>query len=301
MTVSANQIKNELENTYDIPFYVREEKMNGEPCFYMGPDNEGEEFFYIRVSFRNSIRMTAEFFPEKYGGVFIRSMAGRSEESKESFVQFAHLMQDKGAKVTIAIDHTPVLIDAFKTYSGMWSSLSIKATKVPIAENEKFSYSQIAGEWGSLMIGMVLSMADIVLVDEIESIQPTGKAEGNKYKVTSNRYERSRINRKLCLERQGYNCCVCGMNFENKYGSVGHHFIHVHHVIPVSQLGDGYIIDPTKDLVPVCPNCHAMLHRKDPPYLPDELRMMMHSRYHLDENAQRVAESFHQHAPYNFE
>ena len=31
------------------------------------------------------------------------------------------------------------------------------------------------------------------------------------------------------------------------------------------------IIDPVKDLIPVCPNCHAMLHRKTPPLLPEEL------------------------------
>lgn len=35
-------------------------------------------------------------------------------------------------------------------------------------------------------------------------------------------------------------------------------------------------IDPISDLRPVCPNCHAMLHKKNPPYTIDELREIIH-------------------------
>jgi 5-methylcytosine-specific restriction protein A len=31
--------------------------------------------------------------------------------------------------------------------------------------------------------------------------------------------------------------------------------------VPISTIGEEYQLDPVKDLVPVCPNCHAMLHR----------------------------------------
>ena len=51
------------------------------------------------------------------------------------------------------------------------------------------------------------------------------------------------------------------MDFENMYGELGKGFIHVHHIVPISMIGKEYKIDPIKDLVPVCPNCHAMLHR----------------------------------------
>jgi 5-methylcytosine-specific restriction protein A len=51
------------------------------------------------------------------------------------------------------------------------------------------------------------------------------------------------------------------MNFEEKYGEIGRNFIHVHHIVPISTIGQEYQIDPEKDLVPVCPNCHAMLHK----------------------------------------
>ena len=68
---------------------------------------------------------------------------------------------------------------------------------------------------------------------------------------------------------------VCDMNFLNTYGEIGKDFIHVHHITPVSQLTPGYVIDPLTDLVPVCPNCHAMLHKENPPLSVDHLKERM--------------------------
>ena len=39
-----------------------------------------------------------------------------------------------------------------------------------------------------------------------------------------------------------------------------------------TSIGKEYELNPTKDLIPVCPNCHAMLHRKDPPYDVNDLK-----------------------------
>jgi predicted HNH restriction endonuclease len=54
---------------------------------------------------------------------------------------------------------------------------------------------------------------------------------------------------------------VCGFDFVAAYGELGDGFIHVHHVRPLSDIGEEYEVDPIKDLRPVCPNCHAMIHR----------------------------------------
>ncbi len=84
--------------------------------------------------------------------------------------------------------------------------------------------------------------------------------EGAKSRVTVNRYERNPEARQLCIKAKGCTCAVCGMNFEEVYGPIGKDFIHVHHVIPISEIGQSYEVNPVTDLVPVCPNCHAMLH-----------------------------------------
>ncbi|MEJ9232244.1 HNH endonuclease [Peribacillus butanolivorans] len=87
--------------------------------------------------------------------------------------------------------------------------------------------------------------------------------EGKRKTVRVNVYERNPIARKQCMDHYGAQCQVCDLNFENTYGEVGKDFIHVHHIIPLHEIQQGYIVDPIKDLIPVCPNCHAMLHRKE--------------------------------------
>lgn len=78
--------------------------------------------------------------------------------------------------------------------------------------------------------------------------------------VEVNRYERSPEGRRICLAFHGTSCAACGFSFEVTYGGIGKDFIQVHHVVPVSQLGSGYRLDPVSDLVPLCANCHAMAH-----------------------------------------
>ncbi|GAA4362812.1 HNH endonuclease [Kangiella marina] len=91
---------------------------------------------------------------------------------------------------------------------------------------------------------------------------PSALKEGSKKIITVNSYERNSKARSECINRYGVSCTVCGFNFENTYGRRGKGFIHVHHLIPVSDIGDEYEVNPITDLRPVCPNCHAMLHRK---------------------------------------
>ncbi|GAA4036394.1 hypothetical protein GCM10023063_21530 [Arthrobacter methylotrophus] len=79
-------------------------------------------------------------------------------------------------------------------------------------------------------------------------------------RIETNRYERNLEARRICLAFHGMSCAVCGFSFEITYGDIGKDFVHVHHVVPVSQLGSGYQLDPIADLVPLCGNCHVMAH-----------------------------------------
>jgi 5-methylcytosine-specific restriction protein A len=65
------------------------------------------------------------------------------------------------------------------------------------------------------------------------------------------------------LKHHGFNCVVCGFNFQSRYGEIGKEFIHVHHLKPLALTDGAYELDPVADLRPVCPNCHAMLHRDE--------------------------------------
>ncbi|MDT9025678.1 HNH endonuclease [Rossellomorea yichunensis] len=86
--------------------------------------------------------------------------------------------------------------------------------------------------------------------------------EGEQRTIMVNSYERNPLARKQCINHYGAECQVCKMNFEDTYGEVGKEFIHVHHIKPLHEIQKGYQVNPREDLIPVCPNCHAMLHRK---------------------------------------
>ncbi len=92
--------------------------------------------------------------------------------------------------------------------------------------------------------------------------------------VLINAYERDPEARKKCIQYHGTSCAVCGLNFEERYGSIGRGFIHVHHRKPLATR-EIYQLDPIKDLVPVCPNCHSMLHSSDPPLSIEQLKALV--------------------------
>ena len=96
--------------------------------------------------------------------------------------------------------------------------------------------------------------------------------EGAVTQVLVNRYERDPTARRQCLAHHGAVCVVCRTDYEGIYGSAGAGLIHVHHLVPLHEVGGKYRVDPVKDLVPVCPNCHTVLHREKPPTDPKALR-----------------------------
>lgn len=99
--------------------------------------------------------------------------------------------------------------------------------------------------------------------------------EGTVKQILVNAYERNVNARKACLQEHGYNCSVCSFDFEKMYGDLGKEFIHVHHEVDISTIGDEYEVDPVKDLKPVCPNCHAMLHKTRPAMKIEKLKKLI--------------------------
>ena len=96
--------------------------------------------------------------------------------------------------------------------------------------------------------------------------------EGLPNDVIVTRYERNPHARKVCIDHYGLTCVVCGMNFQQVYGEIGKDFIHVHHLRQIAKIGKEYSVDPINDLRPVCPNCHAMIHRRIEPYTIEEIK-----------------------------
>lgn len=116
-------------------------------------------------------------------------------------------------------------------------------------------------------------LQDFGLPEEIS--QPKDLIEGGSKMVFVNVYERNPKARRDCIEFYGCTCSVCGFDFEKRYGAIGKDFIHVHHLRDLASIGKSYLVNPKEDLRPVCPNCHAMLHKSRPACLIEELKRII--------------------------
>lgn len=95
--------------------------------------------------------------------------------------------------------------------------------------------------------------------------------EGTFKVIKVNKYERNVDARRQCIRHYGCHCQVCDFDF-SVYRRIGEGYIHVHHLVLISTIGKEYEVDPISDLRPVCANCHAMIHMRNPPYSIEELR-----------------------------
>jgi 5-methylcytosine-specific restriction protein A len=117
-----------------------------------------------------------------------------------------------------------------------------------------------------------------VMVQGIEDVDgDQGLWEGARQRIEVNSFERNALARQRCVAYYGPQCAICGFDFETVYGATGSGFIHVHHVVPLSDVCAEYRVDPIRDLRPVCPNCHAIIHRRQPAYDVDQVKNFLRS------------------------
>ena len=117
--------------------------------------------------------------------------------------------------------------------------------------------------------------SDILMIEAVtHEVEEQSATEGAAKTVTLTTYERSLAARRKCVQHYGAHCAICGFDFAKVYGPVGEGYIHVHHVIPLSAIGGEYEVDPIRDLIPVCPNCHAIIHKRMPCYSIVEMKAM---------------------------
>ena len=115
-------------------------------------------------------------------------------------------------------------------------------------------------------------------INEVEEVETNIRfREGATSQTIINSYERNPQARKKCLEYYGTSCFICEFDFGKTFGKIGEGFIHVHHLKPISEIREEYEINPVEDMRPVCPNCHAMIHRRDPLFSIEEMKTLLQS------------------------
>ncbi|SFG72786.1 5-methylcytosine-specific restriction enzyme A [Priestia megaterium] len=148
-----------------------------------------------------------------------------------------------------------------------------------LSEVKKFRFEKVASSSNTYLVEFLSSIDSEVLIKDLESEEIelyAPRTEGTLVNYYGRRYERDPINRKHAIELHGLACKVCGFNFEEVYGERGKDLIEVHHVKPLSTLEREIVIDPERDLISVCANCHRMIHRrKDDILTIDELKALI--------------------------
>lgn len=252
-------LKNHLEDSFYAGFDI--DVKSPELCM-ISLIGTNLQLFNLEVKFRGDVRLTILLNPEKYSAKFVQQLSQSSIEQRDKFISIWNSIGIK--HINLFINNEQIDQEKFLFHRVTWNSFSIKFTKAPICDEvSNTSINETVLNFINDLITMVLSLVDF----EIE-----GYSEGKLSRVEINKYERNPVNRKICLMAKGYICSICGFDFEKTYGEIGKDYIEVHHITQVSDMGEDYIVKPLEDLVPLCSNCHSMIHRTKPMLSIDYLR-----------------------------
>ncbi len=203
---------------------------------------------------------------------------------RENFELSNHLWGDASFPIIILLDGklTNFEWDKFRenmAYGAKWrlQGRTYKVTSERLAQSSYLSevdiINAVLGETTSDTNDEVFS----ALLDQVELTYAS--MEGRKRLREHLVRERdSNLIRRFKRSLKSFECLICNFDFEKVYGDLGRSFIEGHHVEPIG-LRDGDEITDIRSLIPVCSNCHRMLHRRIPPYLPDELSNLMIHRF----------------------
>lgn len=223
-------------------------------------------------------RLDVYFRLGSFASELMSSIRSIDESGRRLFRTVLDACSDAGADVVLNLNGGARNYNDESIWSESWRSFGFSVGKGMLAINEgnEASDMHLIEEWTTRVAAAVIALLPVE--EEVEEILDIkGLPEGAKIRIEINRYERDRRNRAAALAIHGHRCMACSKDMAELYGPVAEGLIEVHHIVPVSAVGPGYIIDPKADLVPLCPNCHSVAHRRAPPYTIQELKIMYRS------------------------
>lgn len=222
-------------------------------------------------------RLVIDFQLGEFAAALLKDLSRTNDNGRNIFRTLIEECRKKGADVNIKINNNVVGDVASIPWDKDWRRFSFVLNKgaVEIGTNDGVPDEEIVKPWLSIYFASITAILPLNSSESEVIVSNEGLPEGAKTLMEVNRYERNILNRKAAISIHGYSCVACGMNFKSVYGDIAADFIEVHHVIPVSELGENYIINPKTDLVPLCSNCHSVVHKRNPPFSIKEVRKFL--------------------------
>lgn len=215
--------------------------------------------------------LTAAFRPDTFAADLIRAMSSSPEDERKSFAQLAASLLAAGLTVVLRLDDCACDPCDPAQWPAAWAVLALSVETRPHDVDSEDLPREVAD---IALAASSLVMSLLPLEEAPAEGGMTGDREGRRSEVTASRLERSPANRAACIALKGTRCSACGLLLEDAYGALARGYIEVHHGVPVSQLADTSV-DIARDLHPLCPNCHAMVHRRTPPLEVGQLRVVL--------------------------
>ena len=266
-------LRNELEIQYRVKWNATQCNVaEGDLCFEFSPSSDTLNCFVGFRLYLSYARLSLELAvinPPTLMNVVFKSIENNGKRNLSELMAFETLLNKQGGTFTYRINGRQYQNTSLSKFAKEpWIAFSVRYNSgfLDVYQKMDFHYEvfkQIVLDFA----GYILLFSTVVESEELELHE-----EGGSYLETSVKYERNLINRRICLRNKGYCCSVCGLNMEDLYGDIGKNYIEVHHSIPVSEYGQERMINPMEELFPVCPNCHAMIHRRKPPYSISEIK-----------------------------
>jgi 5-methylcytosine-specific restriction protein A len=238
---------------------------------------DSKHTFGIRVTI-GWRRVEVSFEPGAFAAPLLGEMGETDPEGRAVFVSMLSSCQAAGAELRFRINGQDRAYSDPAIWSTPWTRLELLLRKgnLEIGDLDAGPEIEILREWALRFVAAIIAV--LPLDGGSEEIPPDnqqGFPEGAATTVTVNRYERDRRNRAAAIAIHGSRCKGCDMSFSERYGEIALGFIEIHHIVPVAKMPPMYIVDPSKDLVPLCSNCHSVVHRQDPPMSVEALRQLL--------------------------
>jgi predicted HNH restriction endonuclease len=153
--------------------------------------------------------------------------------------------------------------DAFDAHVGSSPRVGWQVTdKLEAANRPGTAIGNTLSQWSQVSEAQIEEhLLSLIRGSDPVEIDGTARTEGGTIVRLSRTAERDPALRTEAIRIHGTDCAGCGFSFGRAYGPWGENYIEIHHVIP---LGDGKerLTDPATDLIPLCANCHRMVHRR---------------------------------------
>ncbi|MFT4804051.1 MAG: 5-methylcytosine-specific restriction protein A [Psychroserpens sp.] len=230
-----------------------------------------------------------KFIPGSFSASLLSTMRASNNSRKKLFLEILATCEREGNVVQTSTGGDVVNYKDERFWTKDWGDFQLffQTTHDYCDSVDPVDLTDYVSFWVNRFVAAVFSIMPIKRESfEVEEATYEILPEGELIQVMLNKYERDPRNRDAAIAIHGLACKACGVELTDIYGELAQEFIEIHHCKPLSELGGEYLVDPSNDLVPLCPNCHSMIHRRIPALSLDELIIIITSRNKLRNDVQ---------------